>query len=113
MIWKPYGLPEIIDPQGSAYHQGTIQPASNVSDKIIVQPAITGAFFTKQANPNQPITTDEILAEARACVLEGASAIHLHVRGENGYKRSTSTASRRSSIRCARSFPTCRSTGVS
>lgn len=85
MIWKPYGLPEIIDPEHSAFFEGKIQPAWDVPEKIIIQPAITGAFFTRQANPNQPITTDEILAEARACALEGASAIHLHVRGDNGY----------------------------
>lgn len=85
MIWKPYGLPEIIDPEKSAFFEGTIQPAWDVPDKIIIQPAITGAFFTRNANPNQPITTDEILQEARACLLEGASAIHLHVRDENGY----------------------------
>lgn len=85
MIWKPYGLPEIIDPEHSAFFEGDIQPPWSVPDKIIVQSAITGAFFTRNANPNQPITPKEILAEARACVLEGASAIHLHVRGDNGY----------------------------
>jgi 3-keto-5-aminohexanoate cleavage enzyme len=85
MIWKPYGLPEIIDPEHSAFFEGNIQPAWDVPEKIIIEPAITGAFFTRQANPNQPITTAEILAEARACAAEGASAIHLHVRGDNGY----------------------------
>ncbi|KAA9105894.1 3-keto-5-aminohexanoate cleavage protein [Microbacterium rhizomatis] len=85
MIWKPYGLPEIIDPENSAFHSGGIQPAWDIPDKIIVQPAITGAFFTRHANPNQPITVDEIREQARACLLEGASAIHLHVRDDNGY----------------------------
>ncbi len=85
MIWKPYGLPEIIDPEKSAFFEGTIQPPWDVPDKIIIQPAITGAFFTRNANPNQPITVDEIREEARACLLEGASAIHLHVRDDRGY----------------------------
>lgn len=85
MIWKPYGLPQIIDPEHSVFFEGNIQPTWDVPGKIIVQPAITGAFFTRDANPNQPISTGEILEEARACVLEGASAIHLHVRDDNGY----------------------------
>lgn len=85
MIWKPYGLPEILDPEHSAFFDGTIQPEWNVADKIIVQSAITGAFYTKTANSHQPITVDEILQSARECARAGASAIHLHVRGENGY----------------------------
>jgi 3-keto-5-aminohexanoate cleavage enzyme len=85
MIWKPYGLPEIIDPEHSRFFEGTIQPAWDVSDKIVVQAAITGAFYTRNANPHQPITTEEILASAQECARAGASAIHLHVRGDNGY----------------------------
>lgn len=85
MIWKPYGLPEIIDPEHSAFFEGNIQPAWDVPDKIIIQSAITGAFFTSTANPDQPITTDEITQSARECLDEGASAVHIHVRGDNGY----------------------------
>ncbi|GAA1515734.1 3-keto-5-aminohexanoate cleavage protein [Nocardioides humi] len=85
MIWKPYGLPEIIDPERSAFFEGDVQPPWDVPDKIVIQPAITGAFFTRTANPNQPITPEEIFAEAKACADEGASAVHLHVRGDNGY----------------------------
>jgi 3-keto-5-aminohexanoate cleavage enzyme len=85
MIWKPYGIPEIIDPEHSAFHDGPIQPAWDVPDKIIIQPAITGAFFTRNANPNQPITPEEIYQSARECVLEGASAVHIHVRDDRGY----------------------------
>lgn len=85
MIWKPYGLPEIIDPEHSAFHDGPIQPPWDVSKKIVIQSSITGAFFTRQANPNQPITTAEILDEARACARAGASAIHIHVRDDHGY----------------------------
>jgi 3-keto-5-aminohexanoate cleavage enzyme len=85
MIWKPYGFPEIIDPEHSKFFEGTIQPPWDVSDKVVVQSSITGAFYTKNANPNQPITTDEILRSAQECARAGASAIHLHVRGDNGY----------------------------
>jgi 3-keto-5-aminohexanoate cleavage enzyme len=85
LIWRPYGFPEIIDPSHSYFHEGEIQPKWDVSDKIVVQSAITGAFYTRNANPNQPITTDEILKDAQECARAGASAIHLHMRGDNGY----------------------------
>lgn len=85
MIWKPYGYPEIIDPENSYFHSGGVQPQWNVSNKIVVQAAITGAFYTRNANPSQPITVDEILKDARECAQAGASAIHLHMRGDNGY----------------------------
>src|SRR6185312_10938202 len=82
MIWRPYGLPEITDPEHSAFHEGAIQTPWNVDEKIVIQSAITGAFFSRNANPNQPLTTAEILDEARACARAGASAIHLHVRDD-------------------------------
>ncbi|ORA26320.1 3-keto-5-aminohexanoate cleavage protein [Mycobacterium aquaticum] len=85
MIWRPYGLPEITDPEHSLFHDGEIQPAWDIPQKIVVQSAITGAFFTRHANPNQPQTTAEILEAARQCVHAGASAIHLHVRDDRGY----------------------------
>ena len=85
MVWKPYGLPEIVDPSHTVFHDGEIQRAWDISEKVIVQSSITGAFFTKTANPNQPITPAEILASAQECVEAGASAIHLHVRDDAGY----------------------------
>jgi 3-keto-5-aminohexanoate cleavage enzyme len=85
MIWKPYGLPEITNPSGSAFHDGEIQKKWNVSEKVIVQASITGAFYSKNGNPNQPITPKEIRDEARACLLEGASSVHIHVRDDKGY----------------------------
>lgn len=85
MVWQPYGLPEIVDPEHTAFHDGPVQRAWDVPDRIIVQSAITGAFFTRNANPNQPVTTEEILASARQCAAAGASAIHLHVRDDRGY----------------------------
>jgi 3-keto-5-aminohexanoate cleavage enzyme len=85
MIWRPYGLPEITDPEHSVFHDGEIQPSWDVPQKIVVQSAITGAFFTRHANPNQPQTPAEILEAARQCVYAGASAIHIHVRDDRGY----------------------------
>jgi 3-keto-5-aminohexanoate cleavage enzyme len=85
MIWRPYGLPEIVDPERSRFHAGPIQTTWPVPDKISVQTAITGAFFTRTANPAQPISPDEILDHARECVRAGASSIHLHVRDDRGY----------------------------
>jgi 3-keto-5-aminohexanoate cleavage enzyme len=85
MVWKPYGAPEIIDPEHTIFHDNPIQPPWEVSDKIVVQSAITGAFFSRRANPNQPISVEEILASARECAANGASAIHLHMRDDKGY----------------------------
>lgn len=85
MIWRPYGLPGILDPSRTAFHDGEIQQKWTVPDEIVVQSALTGAFFRKEENPNQPITTAELLQSARECVQAGASAIHLHVRDDKGY----------------------------
>jgi 3-keto-5-aminohexanoate cleavage enzyme len=85
MVWKPYGSPEIVNPEHTIFHDNPIQPPWEVSDKIIVQTAITGAFFSRRANPNQPISVEEILESARECASNGASAIHLHMRDERGY----------------------------
>jgi 3-keto-5-aminohexanoate cleavage enzyme len=85
MIWRPYGAPEILDPEHSRYHEGIIQSPWDVPSTIIIQTAITGAFFSRNANPRQPISTAEILASARECAAAGASAIHLHVRNDQGY----------------------------
>jgi 3-keto-5-aminohexanoate cleavage enzyme len=85
MVWRPYGAPEIVDPEYSAYHDGMIQSPWNVPSTMIVQTAITGAFFSRRGNPNQPISTAEILQSARECAQAGSSAIHLHVRDDRGY----------------------------
>jgi 3-keto-5-aminohexanoate cleavage enzyme len=85
MIWRPYGLPEVVNPERSAFVDAPIQVPWNVPDKVIVSTAITGAFFTKQANPNQPIAPDDILQQARACAAAGASTVHIHVRDDQGY----------------------------
>jgi 3-keto-5-aminohexanoate cleavage enzyme len=85
MIWRPYGAPEVLDPEASAFHAGQVQAPWAIPRQVIVQSAITGAFFSRGANPAQPITPAEILQSARECAAAGASAIHLHMRDDNGY----------------------------
>jgi 3-keto-5-aminohexanoate cleavage enzyme len=85
MIWRPYGYPEIVDPENSYFHDGGVQPKWDMPPQMIVQSAITGAFFTDRANPAQPITPAAILQSARECALAGASAVHIHVRDDRGY----------------------------
>lgn len=85
MIWRPYGLPSIVDPERSAFVDGPIQTPWDIPEKMIVSVAITGAFFMPDANPAQPITPERILSEARACAAAGASTVHIHVRDDQGY----------------------------
>jgi 3-keto-5-aminohexanoate cleavage enzyme len=83
--WQPYGLPEILDPHGSRFGDITPMPRWDVSEKVFIATAITGAFFSRNANPNQPITPAEIRASAEECIKAGAPSIHVHVRDDRGY----------------------------
>lgn len=83
--WKPWGLPEIVNPSGSAFADVDQMPRWNLSDKVAISATMNGAFFSKRANPAIPVSTDEILASAEACIAEGANIIHLHVRDDAGY----------------------------
>ena len=56
-----------------------------LTEKLIISVAITGAFFTKSINPNQPITPAAIREEARQCAAAGASTVHIHVRDDQGF----------------------------
>jgi len=85
MIWRPYGLPTVLDLEHTAYHDQPISEPWNVAEKLIVSVAITGAFFKKDQNANQPITPDEILDSAREVIEAGASTVHMHVRDDNGF----------------------------
>jgi 3-keto-5-aminohexanoate cleavage enzyme len=60
-------------------------PKWEIPDKVAVIAAPTGAFFTRQQNPYQPYTPDEITKEAIECVEAGACSVHVHVRDENGF----------------------------
>lgn len=84
-IWIPYGLPEIVDPVGTAYGIGVeVQPAWDIG-KVVISTTITGAFYSKRGNPNHPISADEIYESAREACAAGAQVVHIHVRDEQGY----------------------------
>jgi 3-keto-5-aminohexanoate cleavage enzyme len=85
MIWRPYGLPTVLDLENTAYHDQPISEPWDVTERLIVSVAITGAFFKKDQNPNQPITPEEILNSAREVIEAGASTVHIHVRDDNGF----------------------------
>jgi|LakMenEpi03Aug12_release.lakeMendotaPanAssembly.Ray.scaffolds.fasta_scaffold25173_7 3-keto-5-aminohexanoate cleavage enzyme len=82
--WRPYGLPEVLNPKRSAFADIPPMPAWKLSDKLFITAAITGAFFSKNANPHQPITPTEIRNAAAECIEAGASGVHIHVRDRNG-----------------------------
>jgi len=83
--WKPYGMPEVIDPFTSRFADVDPMPKWNISDKVMISSTITGAFFSKRSNPNQPITVDEIRDSAEECIKAGAPNIHIHVRDDGGF----------------------------
>lgn len=85
MIWKPYGIPKILDLEHSAFHDVAISEPWDVPEKLAVSVAITGAFFRHDQNPNQPLTPAAILDSAREVARAGASSIHIHVRDDEGY----------------------------
>lgn len=85
MVWKPYGLPDIMDLERSAFFEGEISPQWDTPSTMAVSVAITGAFFRHDQNPHQPLTPSQIRDEARQCAAAGASTVHIHVRDENGY----------------------------
>ncbi|MEI7737174.1 MAG: 3-keto-5-aminohexanoate cleavage protein [Betaproteobacteria bacterium] len=83
--WKAYGMPEAQDPFSSRFVDVAPMPIWDIPPKIMISTAITGAFFSKRSNPNQPITPDEIRQSAEECILAGAPNIHIHVRDDSGY----------------------------
>jgi 3-keto-5-aminohexanoate cleavage enzyme len=83
--WKAYGMPEAMDPFTSRFVDVAPLPRWDIPKKIMISTAITGAFFSKRINPNQPITTDEIRASAEECIKAGAPNIHIHVRDAGGF----------------------------
>jgi 3-keto-5-aminohexanoate cleavage enzyme len=83
--WKPWGIPEIVNPFGSAFADVDQMPRWNLSDKVAISATMNGAFFSKRANPAIPVSAEEIIASAEECIREGANIIHLHVRDESGY----------------------------
>jgi 3-keto-5-aminohexanoate cleavage enzyme len=55
-----------------------------MSDKRIITVAPTGAWPTKENNPNVPMTPQEIVKDVVECYHAGASICHLHMRDDNG-----------------------------
>lgn len=55
-----------------------------MKDKRIITVATTGAWPTKENNPNVPMTPQEIARDVVECYHAGASICHLHMRDENG-----------------------------
>lgn len=52
--------------------------------KVIVTVAQTGAFHSKEANPNLPVTPKEIADSAYECYNAGAAVVHIHARQADG-----------------------------
>ena len=52
--------------------------------KVIITVAQTGAFHGKDANPNLPITPEEIAQSAYDCYNAGAAIVHIHARDKEG-----------------------------
>ena len=52
--------------------------------KVIITVAVTGAFPTKEHNPNIPLTPQEIARDVYECWKAGAAVAHLHMRDEQG-----------------------------
>lgn len=57
---------------------------SDLSNKRIITVATTGAWPTKEVNPNVPLQPDEIAEEVYQCWKIGAAIAHIHVRTEEG-----------------------------
>lgn len=55
-----------------------------VKDKVIISAALTGAMTPKDANPNIPLTPEEIAEDAYKCWQAGAAVVHLHMRDDAG-----------------------------
>ncbi|WP_234783977.1 3-keto-5-aminohexanoate cleavage protein [Mycobacteroides immunogenum] len=80
-----YGLPNLGSPARSVYYDGVVSPPWEIPEEIVVQVAITGDFIRRDDNPNQPYSSEEVLAEAQTVARAGASAVHIHVRNEMGH----------------------------
>ncbi len=55
-----------------------------MSKKTIITIATTGAWPTKENNPNVPLTPEEICEDVYTCWKAGAAVAHLHMRDDSG-----------------------------
>jgi len=56
---------------------------SNLTNKVIVTVAQSGAITNKKMNPHVPEQPEEIAASALECYNEGAAVVHIHARDKN------------------------------
>ena len=56
----------------------------DLSSKVIVTVATTGAWPTREITPYVPIEPEEIAKEVHGCFEEGAAIAHIHVRDDKG-----------------------------
>jgi 3-keto-5-aminohexanoate cleavage enzyme len=63
----------------------TEPPLMTMKKKLIINIAPTGSFTSKQQNPQQPVTQDEIVAAVTDSYRAGASVWHVHTRDKDGY----------------------------
>ena len=82
-----YGSPRICDLVHTvvATDDVIVQEKWNIPDKIVVSTALTGSFFRKCDNPNQPITVDEIYTAGKEVCEAGGQIVHIHVRNDEGF----------------------------
>jgi 3-keto-5-aminohexanoate cleavage enzyme len=85
MVWKPYGAPQILSLETSAFHDAPISVPWSIPEKLAVSVAITGAFFRHDQNPHQPLTPQAIRESAAQVLDAGASTVHIHVRDDEGF----------------------------
>jgi len=79
---------------------------ADLSNKRIITVATTGAWPTKENNPNVPLTPREIADDVYACWQAGAAVAHIHVRDDNG-KASMSYEKFAETVGYIRSFKDC------
>jgi uncharacterized protein (DUF849 family) len=60
-------------------------PLTTMKKKLIINVAPTGSFTSKQQNPHQPVTQEEIADAVREAYRAGASVWHVHTRDRDGY----------------------------
>lgn len=54
MIWRPYGIPTVLDLEKSAFHDAPISTPWDIPEKLVVSVAITGASFARTRTPTSP-----------------------------------------------------------
>lgn len=79
--------PENVIANGSNFTPGVdVAPKwTQIPDKVMINTTVTGGFFSKKSNPNQPITPKEIYESLRASCAAGAPIVHVHVRDSQGF----------------------------